>query len=273
MYKVPSFYLFRLTMPEYTSSLPLPILLTIAVLGLALFSSPAWGQSENGPTLTGAPTMQIGLPGSRPVPVPKRIRGTRTTSVARALAPSPLVPSTPLSSNDEDVRFGRALAGSTIGAAVGGLLGAALITAAEPNENDLFEDDEPDPRGLGLLFIGGGAPVGAVLYTDIPRDHTGAYVMAVLGEVVLGGLGLALGTAIGGPSEDGQWIGAAAVGGAGIILGAAGGAVLAAPNGSDGALNYEDGSWHVQSPSVRVGIHRQPQPGLHGTVSLVNVEL
>lgn len=161
-----------------------------------------------------------------------------------------------------------------MGAAVGGLLGAALIATAEPDHRTPYENNENNsPEGIGLLLLGGGAPVGAVLNTRIPRDHEGAYIMAVLGEIVVGGAGAALGMRLGNSSDQGRLIGGLALGGAGVIFGAAGGAMLAASDGSGGALNYENGSWRAQPPAVQVGVHQHPQPGLHGTVSLVSVEL
>jgi len=163
-----------------------------------------------------------------------------------------------------------------LGALFGGALGGLIISAAAENENRRpFEDDETSPEGVALLLIAGGPPVGAVLNTDIPRDHGESYALGVMGELVLGGGGAALGSALGGDSEDRQLVGALALGIPGVVFGAAGGAVLGAPDrpGATGALNYADGNWTVGFPPVRPGVHLQPEPGLHGTVLLVTVEL
>lgn len=238
----------------------------ISVAALALFSLalPAQGQSVHEPTL---PDLTTG----------------RTTSVGfsldaelapRTSLPLPVPPLRFPSSDDRRVRFGRVLAGSTIGAALGGLLGGLLIAAAsDPDQRRPYADDEQRLESMALLLFAGGPPAGAVLYSDIPRDQTGAYVMAVLGELVLGGGAAALGAAIGGDSEDGQLLGALVLGGPGVVFGAAGGATLAAPDEPDGALRYEDGTWTAHPPTLRPGVHLRPRPGLHGTVPLVTVEL
>lgn len=179
----------------------------------------------------------------------------------------------PLSAGDRGVQFGQTLVGSMIGAAVGGLLGGVVLAGADQDRRRPYADDENRPEALAFLLFVGGPPTGAVLYSTLPRDHTGAYVMAVLGEIAIGGAGALLGTALGGDSDRDRVIGGLTLGGAGAIIGAAGGAALAAPNRSTGALRYEDGSWSTQWPTVQVGIHRNPQPGLHGTVSLVSVKL
>ncbi|MFB6274407.1 MAG: hypothetical protein ABEL51_16105 [Salinibacter sp.] len=44
-------------------------------------------------------------------------------------------------------------------------------------------------------------------------------------------------------------------------------------NESSGALSYENGSWRARPPTVRISVQRRPRSGLHGTVSLVTVEL
>jgi hypothetical protein len=156
---------------------------------------------------------------------------------------------------------------------VGGLLGGLVIAAADQEENRPYTDDEHSPEAVALVLIAGGPPTGAVLNSEIPRDHTGAYVLGVLGELVLGGVGALLGAALGGDSERGQLIGGLALGGTGAVIGAAGGVVLAAPGGPGGALSYEDGTWSVRVPAVRAELHRRPRLGLHGTLSLVSVEL
>lgn len=227
---------------------PRSLLLAIAILGLPVLASPAQGQSEHKSILTAKSSPRPAVP----------------------LSPRP--PS-PLPSDDEGVQLSRALAGSTLGAAVGGLLGGLIIAAADQDRDRPYADDENSPEGAALLLIAGGPPAGAVLNSAIPRDHTGAYVMSVLGELVLGGVGAFVGAALGGDSDRGQLIGGLTLGGTGVIVGAAGGAVLAAPDGPGGALSYEDGTWSVRVPAVQAEFHRRPQPGLHGTLSLLSVKL
>jgi len=255
--------------PQADSVSPRSLLSAIAILGLPFLASPAQGQSEHGTILTTAPPRL-----AVPPPDTHSVRsGGPAPSRARSVSPLSPRPPSPLSLDDEGIKFSRALAGSTIGAAVGGLLGGLIIAAADQDRDRPYADDENSPEGAALLLIAGGPPAGAVLNTAIPRDHTGAYVMSVLGELVLGGVGAFLGAALGGDSDRGQLIGGLALGGTGVILGAAGGAVLAVPGGRGGGLSYEDGTWSVRVPAVQAGFHRRPQLGLHGTVSLVSVEL
>lgn len=159
---------------------------------------------------------------------------------------------------------------------MGGALGGLFIAAAPENKDrPPFRDDDNSPKSLALLLIAGGPPTGAILYPDIPRDQPGSYMMGVIGELVLGGGGAALGAALGGNSENGQLAGALGLGIPGVVLGAAGGAVLGAPDRSSahGTLHYADGEWTVGPPSVRTGIHLQPEPGLHSRVSIITVDL
>lgn len=274
--------------------------ISVAVLGLLSLALPARGQSVQEPTLPDLTTGRMTSVGlsvdaelaprtNLPLPVPARGRsrllprpfpslqaGKRPhrSGLAQNSALRPLPPLRLPSSDDRSVRFGRVLAGSTIGAALGGLLGGILIAAAsDPDQRRPYADDEQSPESVALLFFAGGPPAGAVLYSNIPRDQTGAYVMAVLGELVLGGGAAALGAAMGGDSEDGPLIGALVLGGPGVVFGAAGGATLAAPDEPDGALRYREGRWTLRPPTIQPGVHLRPRPGLHGTVSLVTVEL
>jgi hypothetical protein len=175
--------------------------------------------------------------------------------------------------NPENSQFGKALRGSAIGTAVGALLGGIILAAAEQDDPQPYGDDENQPEGTALLIMAGGPPAGAILNTGVERRDTGAWALGVLGEVLLGGAGAALGAAVGG-SDSGQLIGALVLGAPGVAAGAAGGVTLAAPDGQ-GALRYssDTGAWSAGLPAIRVRPRVGPEPSLAGEVSLVTVEL
>lgn len=233
-----------------------PVLTIPLVACAVLLARPVQGQADLGSTLDEEPGLTANLD------VGRSTRGV----------PPPTLP--PRSQSD-DARFAEAVLGSTLGGLIGGTLGGLIIAAANGKDRGPFRNDEHSPEGVALLLIAGGPPVGAVLKADLPRDRTGPYVMSVIGELILGGGGAALGAALGGDSEDGQLAGALGLGIPGVVLGAAGGAVLGAPArpSTTGALNYADGGWTVSPPTVRPGVHLQPEPGLHGRVSLVTINL
>jgi len=235
---------------------PLAPVLSIYLVACAIFlARPAQGQADVGSTLDAKPVLTA---------PPDARRSTKGS-------PSPTLSLPPQS---DDARFAKAVLGSTLGALIGGGLGGLIIAAANSDDRAPFRDDEHSPEGVALLLIAGGPPVGAVLKADLPQDRAGAYVMSAMGEFVLGGGGAALGAALGGDSEEGQLAGALGLGIPGIVLGAAGGAVLGASDRSTrGAAHYDDGEWTLGAPSVRPGLHLQPEPGFHGTVSLVTVGL
>ena len=153
-------------------------------------------------------------------------------------------------------RFGRALGGSTVGVAAGTGLGLLLWRAAAAegfghDEYDRPGDDDPSTAdilfGAGLLAIAAGGPIGAVEGGGIEKRRTDAYVVATIGEVVLGGLGYGLIRQL-----DGGTAGRLAGLGVGAALGAAAGTALVASQGLRGAVAYRNGSWHVAPPEVRV---------------------
>ena len=146
--------------------------------------------------------------------------------------------------------------GSTVGVAAGTGLGLLLWRAAAAegfghDEYDRPGDDDPSTAdilfGAGLLAIAAGGPIGAVEGGGIEKRRTDAYVVATIGEVVLGGLGYGLVRQLGGGSA-GRLAGL----GAGAALGAAAGTALVASQGPRGAVAYRNGSWHVAPPEVRV---------------------
>lgn len=241
-----------------------PVILAILVAVCAVVHvPPAWGQANTGSALAAR------LDGTfTAIPVGPDAAALESDALAPNLSSFPQA--------DDDSQFANAVLGSTLGAVVGGVLGGLIIAAAADTENRrTFRNDENFPEGAALLLIAGGPPTGAVLYTDIPRDHSGSYMMGMIGELVLGGGGVALGVVLGGDSQNGQLAGALSLGIPGVVLGAAGGAVLGAPDrpSPTGALTYADGDWTVSSPTVRPGVHLQPEPGLYGRVSLVTVDL
>jgi len=180
--------------------------------------------------------------------------------------------------DDESSQFPEALKGSAIGTVVGGLAGGLLIAAANQESSTDDTDTLDDPQEerartagvLGALFVVGGAPVGAVRGADLEGNKVGIYALSGLGELILGGAGIALGVAAG-QNDTGKAVGAIVLGAPGVAVGAAGGAVSGAERSSDGALGYDARSdeWFAQPPSVDV--HLRPSPSAH--VSLFQLNL
>lgn len=162
--------------------------------------------------------------------------------------------------------FGNALVGSTIGTVVGGSLGVLMIRGA--NDDEFWEGQEEatsvdccDAQQMGLALLRVAAAAGAGPYGAAQRlDQGGAtfYAASVSGELLLGELGYALGSALGG--DDGRVIGGLALGVPLGALGAAGGAVLEAQTTSGtrrtGRLRSHGDQWRVGMPNVRI------RPGL-----------
>lgn len=184
------------------------------------------------------------------------------------------VPGQPDSDSDRS-QFGKALLGSAIGTAIGGLLTALLLSEAESEDLQSYagDRDESEVEGVALLVAASGPPAGAILNTSVEQGNVSAWALGVLGEVLLGGAGMALGAAIGG-SDRGQTIGALVLGAPGAAVGAAGGVTLAAPD-DRGALRYssDTDTWSTGLPAVRVRPEAGPKPGLTGEVSLVTMDL
>jgi hypothetical protein len=174
-----------------------------------------------------------------------------------------------------DSQAGRALWGSALGTAVGWALGGVLLAGADEVEAppQSAGGDQSTPEGIALLLFAGGPPAGAIVNTDVEWGSTKAWALGVLGGAVLGGAGVALGTAIGG-SDRGETVGGLVLGAPGAAVGASVGVLLAAPDGRS-ALHYsaESGTWSAGLPAVRVRPGVGPAPSLAGEVSLVTVDL
>ncbi|MCS4116362.1 hypothetical protein [Salinibacter ruber] len=174
-----------------------------------------------------------------------------------------------------DSRAGKALWGSVIGTAVGWALGGVLLAGADEVEAppQSAGGNQSTPEGVALLLLAGGPPAGAIINTDVEWGNAKAWALGVLGGAVLGGAGIALGTAIGG-SDRGEAVGALVLGAPGAAVGGGVGVLLAAPDGRS-ALRYsaESGTWSAGLPAVRVRPGAGPEADLVGKVSLVTVDL
>jgi hypothetical protein len=172
-------------------------------------------------------------------------------------------------------RGGRALWGSALGTVVTWTLGGILLAGADEVEAPLRDagGNQTNPEGAALLLFAGGPPAGAIMNTDVEWGSAKAWGLGVLGSVMLGGAGMALGTAIGG-SDQGETVGALMLGAPGAAVGAAGGILLAAPDGRS-ALRYsaKSDTWSTGLPAVRVQPGVGPESVLVGKVSLVTVGL
>ncbi|CBH23260.1 Conserved hypothetical protein, membrane [Salinibacter ruber M8] len=174
-----------------------------------------------------------------------------------------------------DSQAGRALWGSVIGTAVGWALGGVLLAGADEVEAppQSAGGNQSTPEGVALLLLAGGPPAGAIINTDVEWGNAKAWALGVLGGAVLGGAGIALGTAIGG-SDRGEAVGALVLGAPGAAVGGGVGVLLAAPDGRS-ALRYsaESGTWSAGLPAVRMRPGAGPEADLVGKVSLVTVDL
>ncbi len=174
-----------------------------------------------------------------------------------------------------DSRAGKALWGSVIGTAVGWASGGVLLAGADEVEAppQSAGGNQSTPEGVALLLLAGGPPAGAIINTDVEWGNAKAWALGVLGGAVLGGAGIALGTAIGG-SDRGEAVGALVLGAPGAAVGGGVGVLLAAPDGRS-ALRYsaESGTWSAGLPAVRVRPGAGPEADLTGEVSLVTVDL
>lgn len=180
-------------------------------------------------------------------------------------------------STSPSFRFGRALGGSAVGVAAGTGIGLLLWRAAagEGFSDDQYDRpwrDEPDAAsvlfGLGLFAIAAGGPIGAVEGAGLEERRTDAYVVATIGEVVLGGLGCGLVRKLNG-GTTGPLVGL----GVGAALGAAGGAGLVMAKGTQGAVAYRDGTWRIAPPNVQVRPSFAAGGALSVDVTLVSVRL
>lgn len=185
--------------------------------------------------------------------------------------------------SDASSRFGNALVGSTIGTVVGGTLGVLAIRGA--NNDEFWERQEETVSGsccaaqrlgLGLLGVGaaaGGGPYGAAQRLD--QNGAAFYAASVSGQVLLGGLGYALGSALGG--DDGRVIGGLALGVPLAALGAAGGAVLESRTASGmkraGGLRFDGNQWRVGMPDVRIRPDFRTDRGVVARVTVFSAQL
>jgi len=145
-----------------------------------------------------------------------------------------------------------------VGTAVGVGTGLLLLGAVEdPDANDTpYGVHDPESEAattitmIGIACIVAGGPVGAVELGGIERHKRPAYIGAGMGEVMIGVLGYVLAQSAH-DSDEVTLVGA----GAGVALGAAGGAVLGARSagtGSNGMVRYEEGAWSASVPDVQM---------------------
>lgn len=151
----------------------------------------------------------------------------------------------------------RALLGGAIGTGVGVPLGVLLIRASRDESTEFGGDNEAGARlGAGLLGVSvlvGGGPIGAVQALGGGEPTT--YAGAIVGELMLGGVGLALGSILGRGTDSRQaW--SLALGMPLAAIGAAGGAVLeseeSALHRSAVVTRSEDGTWRFRVPDVQL---------------------
>jgi hypothetical protein len=265
------------------------------LVGPLAMAGPATAQAVEAPTGPGSrsapdprPENQTArLPGSAtlsrlPEVPPMHAHRLKTERRRRPAAPKRVELSWANDESSGRSRFDKALIGSSIGVAIGGLLGTALIAGANGEDRPgstvgRYGDDDGDRLALGatgLLFIVAGGPVGAVRNADIRRGRFQTYAVSVLGELLVGGAAAALGAAIG-RGETGQAVGAIVFGAPGAALGAAGGAVIGAPSRTRSAVHLDasTGSWTIQVPTVHVAPHPGPAKGVAGRASLITIDL
>jgi hypothetical protein len=164
-------------------------------------------------------------------------------------------------------RFGRALIGSAIGAGLGVPLGALLIREARDEDsefsgpNEGTDDETPNSvlrLGAGLLgvaFVGGSGPVGAV--QRLGGRSTNTYVASIVGNLLGAAAGLSARQL--GDSSRSKAIWGLAVGIPLAAIGAAAGAALSAEDGRSRA----SASWlgHDYGPGRQHSLG--PEPARH----------
>lgn len=208
--------------------------------------------------------------------------GTSSRDPALVLrVPGTLPEPTRAAAETTDPHFGRTLLGSALGAAVGAGVGGLLLKGAAMAESDTDREDringnvgEPDPATIaamiGIACVLGGAPFGAVRMGRIEQDRTGAYVLAGVGEFVVGALGYALAHRLH-RSTPSRLVGV----GSGVVVGAAGGVMIAASQReqSIALVGYESGEWNVSPPDVRMRSNLGAPQSPTMTVSLLSLRL
>lgn len=215
-------------------------------------------------------------------PVDKLVRGSNvsTPGITPNIRGVGLHPdsSASTSSGMTDPHFGRALLGSTIGAAIGTGTGLVLLETAsnaEPStsRHDRRNNPEEDAAGaafmVGLACIVAGGPVGAVEMGRMKRYRRDAYVGGVVGEFVGGVLGYVLVNHFGG-NRRGKLVGM----GMGVILGSATGAVLIAEqNVNTGLVHYDSERWHISTPRVQAHLPVHSASSSAVGITLMSVQL
>jgi len=156
---------------------------------------------------------------------------------------------------------------------VGATVGAFVFTIAgelDFGDRRSGRRNPPGAEAAGALFVIGagaiaaGGPLGAVEIGGAERRRRDAYVMATVGEVLVGGAGYGVATGLNGSLET-----RLTALGAGMALGAALGAALVARRPADrGLVRYGSGRWTLGAPTVRV----RPRGGA-GRSSSVEVTL
>lgn len=212
------------------------------------------------------------------VAIAERMEDEHSASSLRSVVlarPSASVPAP--SGNGSARHFGHALVGSTVGAAVGAGIGLLLIQGAKAEGRDDHHDHrwsntETDAAAVlsaaGLCALVAGGPIGAVEGAGIEDRRRDAYVVAGVGELVLGLLGYSLAGGLG-EGTGVRLFGLAT----GAVFGSAAGASLLASKVDRGAVRYGDGTWEVALPEVEV----RPRLGMDGSpavnVTLMSVQL
>lgn len=176
---------------------------------------------------------------------------------------------------DEELPTGRTVLASAGGVALGSALGLLLLSGAkEANiEEDRYPDwyrSEPDAGeslfAASLIAFAAGGPIGAVEGAGIDRRKMDGYIVAGVGEFVVGGMGFGIGRLIH-DSPTSRLAGLAL----GVTVGAAAGALLVASKERRSAITYRSGFWHVSSPAIRVTPGFVPGASPRVSVDLVAV--
>ena len=168
------------------------------------------------------------------------------------------------------------LLGGTIGVGAGVPLGVLLIQASRSESAEFSGDDEPGARlGAGLLgavALVGGGPIGAV--QALGGGGATTYAGSVVGELLLGGAGLALGSALGSRTES-RRVWSLALGMPLAAVGAAGGAILEsdgdAHHRSAAVARTHDGAWRIRVPDVQIAPVVQGKGAVSAQATLVRI--
>lgn len=202
------------------------------------------------------------------------LNGSQAQTLDRRIHP----PLPGASQQETGPRFGRMLLGSTIGTSVGTGVGLVLLqTLAEMERRDdpyrrqtsAREDAEGVLLLAGATAILGGGPIGAVEFGRVDGQRSDAYVMSILGEILVGAATYGLVRKL--SNERAVQFSCL---GMGAAIGAASGAYLVTKrSGSNGLVNARSGRWDVSPPDVKLA----PNPWTDGPpdvrISLLTVRL